>query len=535
MRKYIDTILVGALVVLATACTGAYLDINTNPYQPNAEDMEADDYILGSAMNNLASCVVSSDVNTTQFTECLTGGPLGGYYADSNTGWANTIANFNATDNWTNVYLKSDKIIPQLYTNLTAVESICEQTDNYVPYAVALIIKVAAMSRVTDAYGPIPYSKIGEDGSITTPYDSQADVYNKFFEELDYAIDVIESNPGAALTSTADYVYYGDMSKWEKFANSLRLRLAMRIAYANPTLAQEQAQKAVTAGVIESNSDNAQWNYFGSITNPLYTATRYNSASDHNCLTGGDTHAAADIICYMNGYSDPRRSKYFVESEWDGYEYVGIRRSIEITSLGSDGHKFSGVNVTQSDPIYWLNAAEMAFCRAEAVAVFGFSGMGGSAQDFYEQGVELSFEQWGAGSATSYLEDNSSIPTIYTDPSGANSYGQVLSTITIKWDESASTAEKQERIITQKWIANWQIGNEAWADYRRTGYPKLIPNIGNKSGGVVDNNLGARRLPYPTDEYVSNKENVEEAVSSLLGGADTYATRMWWDCNPSIN
>ncbi len=523
-----------AAALAVSACTGNYLDINSNPYQPGAGEMQADDYILGSAMNNLAGCVVSSDVNTAQFTDCLTGGPLGGYFADANAGWANTIANFNASDNWTNVFLKTDRLIPQLYTNLTAVMNICEQTGNPVPYAIAQIIKVAAMSRITDAYGPIPYSLIGKDGSITTPYDPQSKVYDKFFSELDEAVRIIEENPGAALTATADYVYYGDISKWMKFANSLRLRLAMRIAYADPALAEEQARRAVEGGVIETNADNAQWNYFGSITNPLYTATRYNSASDHNCLNGGDTHAAADIICYMNGYGDPRRPKYFTESEWEGHQYEGIRRSIDITSLGANAHKYSGANITQNDPIYWLNAAEVAFCRAEAVAVFGFSGMGGTAQEFYERGVELSFEQWGAGSAASYLADGTSVPAIYNDPSGVNSYSAQLSTITIRWNDADPKDVQQERILTQKWIANWLIGNEAWADYRRTGYPHLIPNTGNKSGGVVDDVLGARRLPYPTDEYVSNKENVEEAVSSLLGGPDNYATRTWWDCNPNI-
>ena len=535
-RSIINKIIVGTLVFTGVSCTGDYMDINSNPYQPGTDDMQADDYMLGSAMNNLSSCVVSSDVNTAQFIDCLLGGPMGGYFSDTNTGWGNTIGNFNATDNWTNVFLKSDKLIPQLFTNLTSVQNISEKTENPVPFAIAKIIKVAAMSRVTDTYGPIPYSKIGLDGAVTTPYDSQEVVYKQFFTELDEAITTLNDNPGAALAATADYVYSGNINKWILFANSLRLRLAMRIVYANQTLAEQEAQKAIQGGVIESNNDNAKWSYFGSIVNPLYTATRYNSATDHACLTGGDTHAAADIICYMNGYNDPRRSKYFVPSEWTGYEYVGVRRSINRSTLGADAHKYSGVNVGQSDPIMWMNAAEVAFLRAEAVAVFGFTGMGGTAKDFYERGIELSFEQWGAGSAVDYINNASSKPGIYDDPSGANSYGSQLSTITVKWNEGDTPDVKQERIITQKWIANWMLGNEAWADFRRTGYPRLIPAdpAGNKSGGVVDNELGARRMPFPTDEYVSNKANVEAAVSSYLKGADNYATRVWWDCNSKI-
>ena len=119
---------------------------------------------LGNTMSNLAGCVVSSDVNTAQFTDCLLGGPCGGYFADSKSAWAFTISNFNPTDDWTRVFLKSDKVIPVLYSNLPTVKSVSEATNNPVPYAIAEIIKVAAMSRVTDTYGPIPYSKIGADG-----------------------------------------------------------------------------------------------------------------------------------------------------------------------------------------------------------------------------------------------------------------------------------------------------------------------------------------------------------------------------------
>lgn len=541
MRSIINKLILSTLTVASVSCTGNYMDINSNPYQPG--DLSADDYALGSAMNNLASCVVSSDVNTAQFTDCLLGGPMGGYFADSNSSWNNTIANYNATDNWTNVFLKSDRIIPILFTNLTAVETIARNSGNEVPLAIAKIIKVAAMSRVTDAYGPIPYSQIGKDGSVTTPYDSQEAVYDTFFQELSEAVKTLQANPEASLTATADYVYNGNLAKWVKFANSLKLRLAMRIVYANQTKARQWAEDAVKAdngGVIEDNADNAQWNYFGTVTNPLYTATRYNAAADTE--TGGDTHVAADIICYMNAYSDPRLKAYFVKSEWGGdNEYVGIRRGIDLSTISNIARKYSGVKVAQSDPIYWMNAAEVAFLRAEAVGVFDFTNVGSDAKTLYEKGVSLSFEQWGAGSATSYLASNSQDKKLsYTDPSGANSYGQTDKFVAIaaKWDAGASKEQMQQRIITQKWIANWMLGNEAWADFRRTGYPYLMPatEAGNKSGGVItDLAAGARRMPYPTDEFISNKENVENAVATLLKGANTYATRIWWDCKPKAN
>ena len=164
MKNIINKLFLGSLTVALASCTADFDNINANPYQPG--DLNADDYALGSAMNNLAGCVVSPDVNTAQFTDCLLGGPMGGYYADSNAGWSNTISNFNAKDDWSRVFLKSDKVIPVLYSNLSVVELVSHSTNNPVPYAIAQIIKVAVMHRVTDTFGPIPYSQIGADGAL---------------------------------------------------------------------------------------------------------------------------------------------------------------------------------------------------------------------------------------------------------------------------------------------------------------------------------------------------------------------------------
>ena len=514
----------GVLALGASGCTEKYLDINSNPYEPG--DLNPDDYALGSAMNNLAGTVVSADVNTAQFTDCLLGGPCGGYFADSGA-WAFSISNFNATNDWTRVFMMSDQIIPVLYSNLNQVQIVSQNTDNPVPYAIAMIIKVAAMSRVTDTYGPIPYTQIGVDGRVTVPYDSQETVYNAFFDELDEAIATLSENSSSALVPTADYVYSGNVQQWIKFANSLKLRLAMRISYANPAKAREMAESAVNQefGVIESNEDNAAWHYFGSITNPLFTAINYN---------GDESRPSAEIVCYMNGYNDNRRASYFVNEDgaFDSDVYVGLRRSIDRTDEARAYFpSYSAINISANDAIQWMNAAVVAFLRAEGVAVFGFN-LGGTAKDFYEQGIRLSFAQWGASGEDDYIEDDRSVPQTYTDPAGLNSYASTISDITIKWDESASTEEKQERIITQKWIANWMLGSEAWADYRRTGYPRLIPApaAGNKSGGVVDSNRGARRMPYPSEENANNYENVQYARDHYLNGPDNMATDVWWAC-----
>ena len=133
MKRYIfNTLMCGALALGSFSCTDKYIDINSDPYQPG--DLNPDDYALGSAMSNLAGTVISDDNNTAQFTDCLLGGTCGGYFADSGA-WPSSIGNFNATNDWTRVFLISDRIIPQLYPNLNTVKLVSQTTENPVPYA----------------------------------------------------------------------------------------------------------------------------------------------------------------------------------------------------------------------------------------------------------------------------------------------------------------------------------------------------------------------------------------------------------------
>jgi len=501
--KLIKAALSFAVVCVLGACTKNYLDINSNPYEVDKEQMEAKDYAIASGLSAMFGTVVSTDVNTAQFTDCLLGSTQGGYYADANNGWTNTISKYNPTDNWTNVFMYSDKVIPQLYSNMSNVEGISEDP---LVLAILKIVKVCVLNRVTDTYGPIPYSEIGSTGKIQVAYDDQPKVYSQMFDELDEAIALLDENIDRSITSTTDQVFDGTAVKWCRFANSMKLRLAMRVVYTDfvsskglsPQQLGEQAV-AHSVGVMQSNADNAQLSSlaFGKDGNPLYTACMYNSPA--GSVTGGDSHAAADIICYMNGYEDPRREKYFSKAQFSGdnaLEYVGMRRGIAIPALSTVGLLYSGVNFVDgmATPLQWMNAAEVAFLKAEAVGVFGWN-MGGSAKTFYEQGVRLSFEQWGVAGVDEYLV-GTTLPESYTDPNGgATSYSTQLSQLGVAWNDSASKEEMQERIIIQKWIANFHLGNEAWADFRRTGFPHLIPAmesaVGNNSQGIRNLTLAA--------------------------------------------
>ena len=534
-----------AVVCGTGACTKNYLEINSNPYEVSKDQMKAKDYAIASGLAAMFGTVISTDVNTAQFTDCLLGGTQGGYYADSNNGWTSTISKYNPTDDWTRVFLYSDRVIPQLYGNLSNVEGI---SDDPLVRAILKIVKVCVLSRVTDTYGPIPYSEIGRTGKIQVAYDPQPKVYAQMFDELDEAIALLDANLERSIIPTTDQVFDGSARKWCRFANSMKLRLALRIVYTDfrsskglsPQQIGEQAV-AHPVGVMRSNDDNAQLSprAFGKDGNPLYTACMYNTPA--GSLTGGDSHAAADIVCYMNGYRDPRREKYFSRARFTGEdapEYVGMRRGAAIPALSTVGLLYSGIQFVEErmTPVQWMNAAEVTFLRAEAAGVFGWR-MDGSARDLYEQGVRLSFEQWGVAGVEEYLAGQS-LPETYVDPNGGQaSFPEQLSTLGVAWNDAASKREMQERILIQKWIANFHLGNEAWADFRRTGFPHLIPAqervVGNNTQGIRNLTLGARRMPYPADEATNNPVNYARAVE-LLGGPDNMSTRMWWDCNPDV-
>ena len=399
-------------------------------------------------------------------------------------------------------------------------------------WAIALILEVQAMSRVTDYYGPIPYSKEGTSGA-TTPYDSQQTVYNTFFAQLDTAVNnldvYVKANPGLKPFSKFDMVYGGDYTQWIKYANSLRLRLAMHIVNIDPTTAKTQALKAINdpGGLILANTDNAAVNGILSYHNPIWWIG----------TSWTDLAAGASLTSYLNGYNDPRESKMLSPATSPASiagQYVGIRAG---TPVGGKP-MYSGytlpnfTNISEYSSMVLINAAEVWFLKSEA-ALRGWTTE--SAQTDYETGISTSMAQW-AAPIGNYLSDKTSTQADYVDPqtpsTGApNASIKAMSTITIAWDASATNEQNLERIITQKWIANFPSGGwESWTDYRRTGYPRLFPVVVNNSGGTINTALQIRRIAYPSTEYTSNAAGVAGGVS-LLGGPDNGGTPVWWDTN----
>ena len=388
--------------------------------------------------------------------------------------------------------------------------------------ALAKVLKVATMHQVTDYYGPIAYSHYGE---LTNLYDSQESVYTQFLTELDESIATLEklAATNAKILEDYDLVYGGDTAKWVRFANSLRLRLAMRIRYANATLARTEAEKSIKSpfGVIVNNNDNAVMG--GVAHHPLYEInTNFNDA---------DTQLGASLEVYLNGYNDPRKFHYGKPAS-DGNLH-GVRAGIapnSWTNYKNTAAKVSAPNAA-SFKLCWLNAAEVAFLRAEG-ALVGWN-MEGSAQSFYEQGIRLSFEEWGAEGANAYIANKTAVPAAFKDNVG-RSHANAPSTVTIAWNESLSEEKKLEKIGTQKWLALFPNSCEAWAEYRRLHYPVLITPANNFSNGVVNTDQGIRRVPYPVSEQSDNAAGYASGVEAL-GGNDNAGTRLWWDQKPFNN
>jgi hypothetical protein len=314
-----------------------------------------------------------------------------------------------------------------------------------------------------------------------------------------------------------DYIYGADFTKWVKFANTLKLRMAMRVSnvYAS---AQQYAEEAVNSpfGVMTSKGESA-WSSFNDGMNPYYRA--------EITWNGGEFRLSANVSSYLGGYNDPRLALYAKPGTYEEeMGIVGVRNGISQTSYSFSQYQlFSTTTIKESDKLLVMSAAEAYFLRAEG-ALKGWN-MGGSAQQLYEAGVTLSFEERGAALGD-YLSSEA-VPADYVDPYSSSRNATAVSTVTPKWVEGNSTANL-EQILVQKWIASFPNGWERWGDFRRTGYPKMFPVVNNLNTDGVNTERGMRRIPYSEKEYNTNEANVRAAVEAYLGGQDTGATDLWW-------
>lgn len=520
LYKYFLSTALGTILLIG--CTDRFEDINANDYKISDEVLQQD-------FNHIKALLPSLFYNVYQINPAwgyqiqtgLQGDIWSGYMATP-TPFAGNINNSHyALVNGWNGYAW-DVFYNNIMPNSYKIESQSKiQYQQF--YAMSLVLKVAAAHKIADAYGPMIYSNFGKSDA-TIPYDSVEEVYNIFFEELDIAISIFKnlaSNGAASTIASSDKsLYNGSYALWGKYANSLRLRLAMRMVKANPNRAKQEAEKAInsTVGLITSSNENFV------VLNP-------NSKHPINTISNSwnDIRMGADMESIMNGFEDPRRATYFKTSQTFPGQYRGVRSGIDITSK-NDRVGMSAIGaIVDRNELVLFNASETHFLLAEA-ALRNWNTSGISAQSAYENGISASFTQHNVSGVADYKNDNAKTAQNFVDTVNPLNNASAVNSVTIKWNETASNEEKLQKIITQKWIAMFPDGQEAWSEWRRTGYPKLFPIVRNMSNGVIPTSLGVRRLNFPLSEYDTNASGVTTGVTKL-GGADNGATRLWWDKN----
>ncbi len=502
-------------------------------------------------LNTPENLITVSNINTSTLGQAFANSEYWGLVGDQS-GWelmhelhasiysqtfATTSSGFNTDQflevaSWVDAGWNSFYSGPAVTTNF--VKNYTAQNKMVVENAVARIWSVPIYERMTDFFGPIIYSQFG-NGATSVGYDSQEDIYSDFFKQLDTAISVLKQNMNAIPFGNNDLIYQGNVNKWIVFANSLRLRLAMRIVYANPVLAQQQAEEAVAAGVMMDNTSNAL-----TLTTPnnLNYLTRW-SYIDPFCMS-----ATSESI--LVGFQDPRLTTFWNQggSRTGGtMGFHGVRNGLPVilkTSAlrnGSAGCSFVSKQFLPiadggaNPPIPVMTASEVYFLRAEG-ALRGWN-MGGTAEDLYNDGITYSLKYWTNLSDTQIADYVNSTNTPSAVPDGI--VGQAFNTppesnITVQYEASAGFETQLEQIITQKWINSFLSPWECWAERRRTGYPKGYAIIASLDPTIPVTSI-IRRMVFTPSEYSNNSAAVNNAVT-LLGGPDNTMTRVWWDKKP---
>jgi hypothetical protein len=375
----------------------------------------------------------------------------------------------------------------------------------------AIVMQSWVFQNMTDFWGDIPYSEALKGdlgGSLKPKYDPQKDIYYGLLKSLTDASASMKTGSTDPALGSGDPIYKGDISKWLKLSNSLRARMAMRISKADAAKAATELTAAFAGpgGVMTSNADNAQlsWPGDGIFDNP-WSAT-FSTRDDHR--------VSKTLLDTLNALGDPRVKIFAQPTKADPTKYVGLQNGLDNVTVtpffnttsrvgdifypGSTVYGTFGTSAGKQTPTSIMTYAEVEFLKAEA-AERGLGGQTGAA-GHYNAGVRASILQWGGtdADADAYL----------AKPGVAYVAG--------------ATGLKQ--IGLQKWISMFAQGNEAWAEWRRTGNPASV-KMGPKAYPDVPEI--PRRILYPSNEQTVNAASLADAITRQ--GADTYLTRIWWD------
>lgn len=542
INKFFKYAVVSAFAIacgaMTTGCTDNFEELNTNKYEVNPGDLPFEAQFL-----EPITYVYAPNQNMFQFWTNLSVDLFGGYFMTPHNFGGNGNVDYKLNRGfcggmYENFYL-------HLFNNTRRLIESCDEKGIADYAAVMRVVQTYALLNMTDAYGPVAYQSVLDGNNVAFGYDKQEDLYNSMFKLLDEAIDGFKNGTSSAENMQKfDYWCNGDRSLWIKVTNQFKLRIAMRIVKVNPSLAKQKAEEAYQGGVLAAGDKDIIIDQ--GLSNELTRMFEW-----------GDCGVNASLTTIMEGYKDPRLALYLTKNTGDiegengatvakDSRYLGIRAGSNLPNKPNPWGSFSNVVCSYSTPFPVMKVAEAYFLRAEG-SLRGWA-MGGSAKELYEEGIrisiknELKYKGVYAG-VTTITEDeidayiNGTTGQIdFVDPVDSKNNHAAMNTIPVKWSDGANNEEKLQRIITQKWLANFPLSTEAWAEYRRTGYPKLFPNRVNSSNGTIDTDEQIRRLIYSEVEINTNNIELQNGIqmldsenSSTKFKGDIGGSRVWWD------
>ena len=497
-------VLISAFLFIVNSCTKDFEEINTDNNNAGL-DKASPSMLLTNAIESM----------TDRVQEIFLGEEMGNC-------WAQHEAKVQYTDEdryiprvtvinntWASFYAASGMDVKVLYN-----VAVSKQNDNY--KGVAMILMSYISSVLTDLHGPIPYSEAWLGTVNTLPkYDSQEFVYRDIIAKLDTA-NMLLSSDGSAIEG--DILFSNDILKWKKFANSLRMRLLLRMSAKDVPFVTTELGKmvadAATYPVFESNADNAALAYLGSAPN--------NHPINENRKTRDDHRISITLIDQMWTNSPNVDWRLCIYAELDGNNtYEGLPNGLtssKALAYNGNGMKYTsklGIFFTQATaPGMLMSYAELQFILAEAAFKNYITG---DAEAYYKAGIWGSYAQFG-NDLLAAVDNNLGLPdpSWTTDSLAQDFYDKDV----FAWDATNG----MELIATQRWTATFDQGLQSWFEWRRTGFPVLTP----AEDGMNDGKIPVR-VTYPTDEASRNPTSLNAAINEFLGGVDNMNTPVWWD------
>ena len=504
---YYFAAIITLVVFFSSSCTQKFEELNKNPNSPGIAQA-APDMLLTNSIESMTSRVHEIFLGH-EMGSCWVQHMAKVQYPDED----QYIPRMTVINNtWTSFYASSGYDVQTLY-------NIAVSTKNDSYKAIALILKTYIVSVLTDEFGAVPYTEafLGSDATkavLSPVYDTQESIYVAMLKNLTEANTLLASSTAPI---AGDILYKNDLTKWRKFANSLKLRLLMRRSDRVAPSADINAivKTPDTYPIFTSNADNAALVYLGSAPN--------NNPINENRKTRDDHRVSKTIIDIMwtdNPNMDYRIAVYAqipsAATWWDGLPNG-------MTSTNAANYKTNGLTKTSKIGTYFAAAtapgmlmsyAEVQFILAEA-AQRGFLTGAKTAQEYYTAGVTGSYYQY----AAEIVAGNKAIaalgiPAAWTIDNFVSDY---LATYGL-WNP----ANALKQIAIEKWLAMFDQGLQAAFEWRRTGFPVLVPAIAGQNGGKIP-----VRAYYPSDESGRNPTNLKAAIAAQ--GADDLNTRVWWD------